>query len=324
MIKYLPSLKGAHKRLRMPRDPNGGQRRQMTKLVVVTGLSGSGKTLALRCLEDMGYFAVDNLPVLLVGSFIDLLARGEEQEAQGAFVVDVRERGHLEALPAELKSIRARGAIDLKVLFFEATNETLLRRFSETRRPHPLAHAGGLGVAEAIARERQLLSGLKDLADRVIDTDGMSPSELRHVIHETLTGSPAAHGALRVQVVSFGFKHGPSRDADIVLDVRFLTNPYFTPGLRHFTGRDSEVVQFLEGLPDYREFLSKVESLLEFLMPRYVLEGKSYLTIAIGCTGGRHRSVAIADRIAHFLNQRGYTAAVTHRDLDRESEQSPR
>ncbi len=296
----------------------------MTKLVVVTGLSGSGKTLALRCLEDMGYFAVDNLPVLLVGSFIDLLERGEEHAAQGAFVVDVRERGHLVALPAELKSIRDRGAIDLKVVFFEANNDTLLRRFSESRRPHPLAQLQGLSVADAIARERQLLSGLKDLADRVIDTDGMSPGELRRVIHETVTGSPASHGSLRVQVVSFGFKHGPSRDADIVLDVRFLANPYFTPGLRHLTGRDPEVVEFLEGLPDYREFLAKVESLLEFLMPRYVLEGKSYLTIAIGCTGGRHRSVAIADRVAHFLSQRGFMAGVTHRDLERESEQTPR
>lgn len=295
----------------------------MTKLVVVTGLSGSGKTLALRCLEDMGYFAVDNLPVLLIGPFIDLLERGEDSAAQAAFVVDVRERDHLEALPPEIRLLKGRAGLELKVLFFEAQDDTLLRRFSESRRPHPLAALEGIGVGQAIERERQLLSALKDLADRVIATDGMSPSNLRHTIHETLTGSPA-HGALRVQVVSFGFKHGPPRDADIVLDVRFLTNPYFTPGLRQLSGRDAEVVDFLEQLPDYREFLSRIEGLLEFVMPRYVLEGKSYLTLAIGCTGGRHRSVAIADHLARFLSQRGYSAAVSHRDLHREGEQTPR
>lgn len=292
----------------------------MSHLVLVTGLSGSGKTLALRCLEDMGYFAVDNLPVLLIGPFVDLLERGDEGRAHGAFVVDVRERDHLEALPDQLKSVRDRGTLKLSVLFFEASDDVLLRRFSESRRPHPLAQSDGLSVAEAIAHERRLLSALKERADRVITTDQLTPSTLRHTITETLTGSPT-QANLRIHLVSFGFKHGPPRDADMLFDVRFLANPHFVPGLRPLTGKEPGVAAYLEAQADYREFLSRIEGLLEFTMPRFVAEGKSYLTLAIGCTGGRHRSVAIAEHLGRFLSQRGYNPQVTHRDLEREPEQ---
>jgi UPF0042 nucleotide-binding protein len=319
VIKYLGLL--AERDERLGSESCEENNLVLTQLVVVTGLSGSGKTLALRCLEDIGFFAVDNLPVLLIGPFVDLLRRGDERTARGAFVVDVRERNHLEALPAELAAIRAQADVSVTVLFFEAKDETLLRRFSETRRPHPLAQTEGIGVAEAIALERRVLSALKDLSDRVIETDGMTPTALRHSIHETLAGGPT-QSTLRVHVTSFGFKHGPPRDADMVLDARFLTNPYFAPGLRHLSGRDQEVVQFLEALPDFKGYLSRVEGLLEFVMPRFVFEGKSYLTIAVGCTGGRHRSVAIAEHLGRFLSQRGYNTAVHHRDLAREPEQT--
>lgn len=290
----------------------------MTKVVVVTGLSGSGKTQALRCLEDLGFFCVDNLPVLLTESFVDLLARGEGEEPHGAFVTDVRERRHLEQFPQVLQRLRERQDVQVAVIFLEALDETLVRRFSESRRPHPLAQDQKTSVPEAILREIQLLSPLRDLADRVIATDGMSPHELRQLVQETL--SERSHTlALTCHVLSFGFKHGTPKDADMVFDVRFLPNPYFIPDLRRMDGRDQVVQAFLDAKPDFREYLRLLEQFLSFVMPRFVAEGKSYLTLAIGCTGGRHRSVAIAERLSRFLTQSGYPASLTHRDIEREA-----
>ncbi len=291
----------------------------MTKVVVITGLSGSGKTLALRALEDMGFFAVDNLPAPLWEAFADLLARGEGGgQPRGAFVSDVRERGHIDEFPEVLEALKTRPDRQVTVVFFEASDETLVRRFSESRRPHPLAQEQQVGLADAIRRERALLSGVRRLADRVIDTSDMSPHELRRVVQEALA-EVRAPVSLACHVVSFGFKFGAPRDADMVFDVRFLPNPFFLPHLRHLDGRSNEVVRFFEELPDYREYLRLAEQLLAFVMPRFVAEGKSYLTVAVGCTGGRHRSVAIGERLARFLTQAGFATSVSHRDVERDA-----
>jgi len=291
----------------------------MTRLVVVTGLSGSGKTQALRCLEDMGYFAVDNLPIPLIPSFVELLGRSQGEEARGAFVADVRDSANLAGLPAVLQDLRQRDALQLRLLFFEAQEETLVRRFSETRRPHPLDMGGESGVADAIRREASLLAELRAAADAVIETDAMSPHELRQMVQDSLDPDRET-SPLHVRVVSFGFKYGLPREADMVFDARFLPNPYFKPELRGKDGRDEAVSSYLEQQAGYREFAERVEDLLEFVMPRFVGEGKSYFTLGIGCTGGRHRSVALAERLAAWLRTAGYQATVTHRDLDRDAE----
>lgn len=291
----------------------------MTKVVVITGLSGSGKTLALHCLEDMGYFAVDNLPVLLSESFVDLLARGEGDEPHGAFVTDVRERRHLELVPDVLARLRQRPDVQVTVIFFEAAEETLVRRFSESRRPHPLAQEQRISVVEAIRQEQQLLSPLRGVADRVVATDDMSPHELRRVVQESLSGGSLLL-SLTCHVVSFGFKFGVPKDVDMLFDARFLPNPFFVLGLRRLDGRTLEVNRFLEEQPDYPRYLALIEELLTFVMPRFVAEGKSYLTIGVGCTGGRHRSVAIAERLGRFLAQSGFPVTISHRDLERDAE----
>ncbi len=295
----------------------------MTRLAVISGLSGSGKTLALRCLEDLGYFAVDNLPVPLIRPFVDLLDRGEDQEPRGAFVVDSREREHLEDVPEIVAGIRSEDAVRFSLLFLEAGNDVLVRRFSESRRPHPVSAAEGLGVREGIERERELLSPLRGLADRVLQTDTLSPHELRRAIREVLDEEEEA-GTLRCQVVSFGFKYGVPRDVDMLFDLRFVENPYFVAKLRAHSGRDQQIVDFLDAQPEYGEFAIRVEDMLAYVMPHFVHEGKSYLTVAIGCTGGRHRSVAFAERIGRFLGQAGYSAVVVHRDLERKAQQEQR
>lgn len=291
----------------------------MTRLVVVTGLSGSGKTQALRCLEDMGYFAVDNLPIPLIPSFVELLGRSQGAEARGAFVADVRDSANLAGLPAVLQDLRQREGLDLRLLFLEAQEETLVRRFSESRRPHPLDKGAGTAVADAIRAEASLLAELRAAADAVIGTDAMSPHELRRMVQNSL--DPAREASpLHVRVVSFGFKFGLPREADMVFDARFLPNPYFKPDLRSKDGRDGAVSGYLEQQAGYREFAERVEELLGFVMPRFVGEGKSYFTLGIGCTGGRHRSVALAERLAAWLRGAGYQATVTHRDIDRDAE----
>jgi UPF0042 nucleotide-binding protein len=287
----------------------------MERLVVITGLSGSGKSLAARCLEDMNFFCVDNLPVNLIPQFYDLLQRSGGTIPRGAIVVDAREREFLGGFPETLAALKANGA-PVTLLFFECTEETLKRRFSETRRPHPMQEAGG-SLEKAIQDEQAILAPLRDVADRIIDTSRFNAHELRTFLKASF-GEHHTATALNVHLVSFGFKYGVPAEADLLFDVRFIPNPFFIEGLRSFDGRHPKVRGFIDERPEAREFVTRVQDLLDFLVPHYASEGKSYLTITIGCTGGKHRSVALAEAIReHFVNE-GVPVSVTHRDLGKE------
>ncbi len=283
-------------------------------IYILTGLSGSGKSLAARCFEDLGYWCVDNLPVTLIPVLADLITRSGGRIEKVALVVDVREGELLREFPKTLADLRRRG-VPLRILFFDSANEVLIRRFSETRRPHPLDE--GRGLEEAIARERASLAEIRDLADRIIDSSRFNAHELRAFLRREFSPDEA-HSPLAVSVQSFGFKYGLPPDADIVLDVRFVPNPFFVEGLKAKTGRDPEVRKFLEEKAEYRDFIRQAGDLLTALLPGYLREGKSYLTIAIGCTGGKHRSVAVAEQIAARLEDGGVAPRVTHRDIGRE------
>ena len=287
----------------------------MERLVVITGLSGSGKSLAARCLEDMNFFCVDNLPVNLIPQFYELLQRSGEAIPRGAIVVDAREREFLSGFPDALASLRASGA-PVTLLFFECTSETLKRRFSESRRPHPMQEEGG-SLDKAIQDERTILAPLRDVADRIIDTSKFNAHELRAFLKASFGGSTTS-AALNVHIVSFGFKYGVPAEADLLFDVRFIPNPYFVDGLRSLDGRNPAVQEFLAGRPEAREFVSRLKDMLGFLVPHYASEGKSYLTITIGCTGGKHRSVALAEEIRQHFADSGVPVSVTHRDLGKE------
>jgi RNase adapter protein RapZ len=297
-------------------------------VVVITGLSGAGKSQALNALEDLGFFCVDNLPTLLAPQAVALCERGGM--TRFALGIDARVRAFLGEVGSVLQLLEAGGQRDLQVLFLDASDETLLRRFSETRRPHPLSAEAGpagadegsrgnaLAVLDGVRLERERLAPLRASATRIIDTTNMSVHELRRVLIAHF--GPASGGASRMvtRIVSFGFKYGTPVDADLVLDVRFLDNPYFVPELKPLTGLDEPVSRYVLEAPETTEFLRRTVSLLEYVMPRYEREGKSYLTIAIGCTGGRHRSVAIADALARQLSApRGARIAVMHRDAHR-------
>ncbi len=280
--------------------------------VVMSGLSGAGKSHALRALEDLGYFCVDNLPVALIPAFAKLVLK-ERRPARGAVVVDVRGGEELARFPGEYQRLRAGYGKRVRLVFLEADDGALLRRFSETRRPHPLYAAPS--VADGIANERRLLHPLRRLADQVVDTSRLTVHELRRRILESTGGSHRA-APLRVNVTSFGFRHGIPEDADIVYDVRFLPNPHFVTALRPWTGRHARVANYVLGYPVARKFLALTETQLKFLLPQYVREGKTYLTIAIGCTGGRHRSVALAEEVGRRLKRvRGLDVHVRHRDV---------
>ena len=284
------------------------------EIVVITGLSGSGKTLAIRAFEDMGHFCVDNLPVALIPVFADLCARRPDLR-RAALVVDVREGTFLGEFPVIFDALRRNPRHRARLLFFEADDEALIRRFSETRRPHPLASGGSL--EEGISRERQMLEPLRERADLIIDSSRFNVHELRRYIQEHF--APQAGGQpIGISVVSFGYKHGLPAEADLLFDTRFLPNPFFVDGLRGRSGLEREVTDYLEAIPDYREFLARIVDLVAFLIPRYIHEGKSYLTVAVGCTGGRHRSVAMAEAVSQSLRDRGYEVKASHRDLERE------
>jgi RNase adapter protein RapZ len=285
------------------------------RLVVITGLSGSGKSLAARCLEDMNFFCVDNLPVNLIPQFYELLTRSGGAIPRGAIVVDAREREFLAAFPETLSALKAKGA-PVSLLFFECTDEILKRRFSETRRPHPMQEPGG-SLEKALSDERAILKPLRDIADRIIDTSRFTAHELRAFLKAAF-GEHHASTNLNVHVVSFGFKYGVPAEADLLFDVRFIPNPYFVENLRPLNGTHAEVKAFIDARPEAREFTEKVEDLLDFLIPHYGSEGKSYLTITIGCTGGKHRSVALAERVRDHLIESGVPVSVTHRDLGKE------
>lgn len=282
------------------------------QLAIITGLSGSGKSFAAKCFEDMGYYCVDNLPIQLIPTFMDLIGRRAGDFQKVALVIDIREGAFLGEFPDILDGLR-RQDVALKVIFFEASNEALIRRFSETRRPHPLAAEESLEAG--IAREREILGPIRDRADLLIDSSGFNVHEFRNYLFDTFGEEGRGAGAPFVSVVSFGYKYGLPAESDLLFDARFLPNPYFVDGLRHKTGLDPEVKAFLESAPDYDTFYEKILSLLTFLLPRFAKEGKSYVTIALGCTGGRHRSVGLAERLGAALTGQEYRVRTTHRDL---------
>lgn len=283
-------------------------------VVIITGLSGSGMSSALKAFEDLGYFAVDNLPVQLIPTFVQLCSKSTEID-RTAFEVDVRSPEFLSAFPQVLADLKRRGD-GVTVVFFEADDEVLFRRYSETRRPHPLPDHD---VVAAIRQERRLLSEIRDLADIVIDTSQHTLHTLRDVIKDRFAEKRAAH-ELQVTIVSFGFRHGAPREADMVFDVRFLANPHFVPDLRPLTGKAPEVIAFLERDQEVCEVMTRFADLISFLLPRFAREGKSYLTIGVGCTGGRHRSVMVAEGLQKQLEEAGHKATVIHRDIYRDSE----
>jgi len=285
-----------------------------TRVVILTGVSGSGKSTALRALEDAGWYCVDNLPVVLLDKLVELSQQAGGQVPRLALVVDARDVRFLPEAPRSIEEVRRLGT-RVDVLFLDASDESLVRRYSETRRRHPMAGEGG-SVPEGIAAERRALDPLKAMAGEVLDTTEMNVHDLKRFVHSRFAEGSAAR--LGVTVVSFGFRNGIPAHADMVLDVRFLPNPYFVPELRPQAGTDKPVSDFVLGQPDAQAFLQRLADFGAFLLPRYAAEGKSYLTLAIGCTGGRHRSVAIAEELARRLRQGGTAVRVWHRDVDKE------
>ena len=281
------------------------------QLVILTGISGSGKSTVLRSFEDMGYYCVDNLPVELIPIFAELHAAGEGDFARAALLVDAREGLQLAKFPALLRHLRQEHPIIL--VFIEAQEDALLRRYSETRRPHPLGK--DYSVRESLHHEKVLMEPIRKLADVVIDTSQFNVHELRHFVNQRF--KTESKRPLLVSLVSFGYKFGVPTDADLMFDVRFLPNPHFVPKLRAFTGKDPKVRRYIESFPQTDEFLRRMTGLLTYLIPHYIDEGKSYLTIAFGCTGGKHRSVMMAEWLKKALDKKGFDTRVMHRDIDK-------
>src|SRR5881296_3760004 len=286
---------------------------QPSSFIIITGLSGSGKGTFLRALEDRGYFCVDNLPVGLLSKFYELVLKSSEEPAKAALVIDVREGQTLSELPSILQELRNDHALQISVWFLEASDSVLVRRFSETRRPHPLDP--NKSVLEAIALERELLAPIRAMADHVLDTSQFTIHDLRQRAVQLFEEREEQH--LLVSMVSFGFKYGVPIDSDLVFDVRFLPNPNFVPELKAYTGADPKVVDYMNSHQATHTFLHHVHSFIDFLLPQYEKEGKSYVTISIGCTGGRHRSVFIANAIAKHVADRNYRVKVSHRDAEK-------
>jgi UPF0042 nucleotide-binding protein len=287
----------------VPADP-----RPPGDLVIITGMSGSGKASVLKAFEDLGYYCVDNLPVGLIPRFAELVGQSSEIE-RTALVVDVREGSQLDELPAIVKSVKR--MLPTKMIFLEADESVLVRRYSETRRPHPLGT--NAPVKSSLAAERRHLRSIRAMADLVIDTSKFNVHELRSYITERFRKQESGKDIL-VSCVSFGFKHGVPEDADLMFDVRFLPNPHFVPQFRPLTGRDPKVAKYIRSFPQTREFIARISELLVYLLPHYIREGKSYLTISFGCTGGQHRSVMIAEDVSKRLRKAGYRVKVVHRD----------
>jgi UPF0042 nucleotide-binding protein len=282
-------------------------------IVIVTGLSGAGKSFAIRAFEDNGFFCVDNLPALLIPKFIDLCQDHREGVARIALGVDLRGEQFLQPWPNLLTQMRNAGH-RIQVLFFDASDDVLLRRFSETRRPHPLA--GNDSIQEGISRERKALEAMRALADKIIDTSEFTVHQLKREIEQQYCQVPFSR-RMAVFLTSFGYKFGIPHDTDIILDIRFLPNPYFVDELREKTGLDSEVMDFVLQNEDTRAFLDRLYALLEFTLPLYEREGKSSLTLALGCTGGRHRSVVLVENLRQRLSQGQLRIHVKHRDIDK-------
>ena len=291
-------------------DPMGGS--ALTDLVVITGFSGAGKSTAMAAFEDEGYFCVDNLPPEMIRSLVDLFMHEGSKVARAAVVSDARGGSYFEGLAAMLEDLRASG-VRHRVLFLEADEQALLTRYKETRRRHPLAPAGR--VADGIRRERELLAPVRARADVVINTGALTAAMLRRKLTQELLAVQTP-GRLAITFQSFGFKYGPSRDADLLFDVRFLPNPHYEPDLRPLTGADPRIVSYINRDGALDTFYEHLHPLLDYLLPKYVTEGKAHLVVAIGCTGGRHRSVAIALHLAErYAGQPGYVVDVLHRDV---------
>ncbi len=280
-----------------------------TQLVIITGLSGSGKGTVLKALEDLGYYSVDNLPIDLMPKFAELV-RSAPNIRRAALVVDVREGAALERFPAMFRRIRR--MVPSRLVFLEAEDATLIHRFSETRRPHPLGI--GQSVANSVRRERELLEPIRALAEPIINTSKFNVHELRETIHTTFGGAKRAPGIL-IQTTSFGYRHGIPQESDLVFDVRFLPNPNYIPAFKNLSGKQSSVARYIRSFPQTKEFIERISTLLVYLLPHYIGEGKSYLTVSFGCTGGHHRSVFIAHEIRKRLQAAGYRVKETHRDL---------
>lgn len=288
--------------------PRAGNAQHAPELVIITGMSGSGKASVLKAFEDLGYYCVDNLPVELIPRVVELAMQSGEIR-RTALVVDVREGSKFDRLPGILQSMRR--MIPTKVVYLEASDAVLLRRFSETRRPHPLGTDAP--VKSALKTERRHLGAIRALADLVIDTSKFNVHELRAHITERFR-EQSSENSILVSCVSFGFRHGVPEDADLVFDVRFLPNPHFVPEFRPLTGRDPRVAKYIRSFPQTKEFIRRISDLLIYLLPHYIHEGKSYLTIAFGCTGGQHRSVMIAEDVAKRLRGGDHRVKVVHRD----------
>jgi len=283
-------------------------------IFVITGLSGSGKTTVVKVLEDLGFFCLDNMPIVLLPKFLELRISSGSEISKVAVVIDVRGKGFLEEAPRMIQDLRQQG-YHIEVIFLDCEDTVLMRRFGETRRSHPLAK--GRPLMEGIREERRYLAEIRDVSDKVIDTSAYTVHQLKEVIAQHFQ-VPSSQRRLQVFLQSFGFRHGVPANTDVVMDVRFLPNPYFVEGLKERSGQDAEVAAYVLDRPETREFLAKFQDLMAWLLPLYVKEGKSYLTISIGCTGGRHRSVAIVDRLQPFFEGLQHVVTVHHRDIDKE------
>jgi RNase adapter protein RapZ len=309
MVPSLQVLPTPHKRL--PADGALRSRKPEKEMVIVTGISGAGKASALRSFEDLGYHAVDNLPLELLTEFAVLVGKSDEIE-RAAIVVDVREGQTLDRLPEILKQVKQ--ILPTRVVFLDAQDAVLVRRYSETRRPHPLRRSET--VERSIVEERQLLDPIRNVADTLVDTSNFNVHELRAHIQQRFSHEEKTKRLL-VSCVSFGFKNGVPLDADLVFDVRFLPNPHFVPEFRKKTGKDPKVAAYVRKFPQTQEFLGRVTELMLYLLPHYVEEGKSYLTVGFGCTGGQHRSVMMAEEMMKRLRKAGYQVKALHRDIPR-------
>lgn len=287
--------------------------RHRLDVVIVTGLSGSGKSTAIRVLEDLGFYCIDNLPVVLIPRFLELCESSLETLSKVALGVDIREREFLASFPAILEELR-RADFSVRLVFLDASDDVLVRRFGETRRPHPLG--GESGPLEGIQRERRELEDLRERADRIVDTTALTVHELREELRGIFESNDGA-GGLNLVLVSFGFKFGVPNNVDMLFDVRFLANPYFVDELRNKTGIDVPVADYVLDREEARGFVRRVEDLLRYTLPLHRKEGRSYLTVAVGCTGGHHRSVAIVERLAASLGADGDRVQVRHRDIER-------
>jgi RNase adapter protein RapZ len=291
------------------------EKKYKIKLAIITGLSGAGRSEALKYFEDAGYYCIDNLPAHMIMEVIDFFSLKDPQVSKLAVAVDLRSGEFFDEIIKVLGELK-RHRIAYRILFLESSRDVLIKRFSLTRRKHPLVKNGDLH--SGIDEERERTHELREVADVVIDTSLLSPKELRIQIMEQFLSEPEKKGLLQVQVISFGFKYGIPQNAVIIMDVRFLPNPFYEDSLRDLTGKDTEVISYVNPRPETRQFITMFENMLDFLIPNYVQEGKSYLVIGIGCTGGKHRSVVIADKISQYLKSSGISVKITHRDINKE------